>query len=368
MGAEEGGAARSSFLPPPPTTKLRPGPEAWLRSGKDFICIRRPRAWHAAASGRGLGRVGRPPFGSTPPSQRPKEALVGGQGGRKCVTPPPPWQGRARRMRRVCGAVRACPPPPRGLAGVYVCTQMLCSFEMNSAFLVVLRASWLLSWGERGESCCHVPSPAPRDFQMCRGLPGRTPCNPRTSTSRTITASGGRRHGVAPASGGRPVAPAPRQLWSVPTAAFGELRGPSRWAPPRRRAVVVGRGPGRAPPPTLHMSRLDPRGGRRVLRRRVWSTRGRPGATPPPQCSLRRAEARVGGRSKGEGAPTSETGSAHREGGRDRSQKGTWGGGGSPQDMARDDFSEAPRRADSRNPIFIFCRILGLGHLRGAVN
>ena len=28
-------------------------------------------------------------------------------------------------------------------------------------------------------------------------------------------------------------------------------------------------------------------------------------------------------------------------------------------------FSEPPRRADSKNPIFIFCRFLGLGHLRG---
>ena len=33
--------------------------------------------------------------------------------------------------------------------------------------------------------------------------------------------------------------------------------------------------------------------------------------------------------------------------------------------MANDDFSEPPRRTDSKNPIFIFCRILGLGHLRG---
>ena len=33
--------------------------------------------------------------------------------------------------------------------------------------------------------------------------------------------------------------------------------------------------------------------------------------------------------------------------------------------MADDDFSEPPRRADSKNPIFIFCRFLGLGHLRG---
>ena len=33
--------------------------------------------------------------------------------------------------------------------------------------------------------------------------------------------------------------------------------------------------------------------------------------------------------------------------------------------MATDDFSEPPRRADSKNPIFIFCRFLGLGHLRG---
>ena len=33
--------------------------------------------------------------------------------------------------------------------------------------------------------------------------------------------------------------------------------------------------------------------------------------------------------------------------------------------MANDDFSEPPRRADSKNPIFIFCRFLGLCHLRG---
>ena len=33
--------------------------------------------------------------------------------------------------------------------------------------------------------------------------------------------------------------------------------------------------------------------------------------------------------------------------------------------MANDAFSEPPRRADSRNPIFIFCLFLGLGHLRG---
>ena len=33
--------------------------------------------------------------------------------------------------------------------------------------------------------------------------------------------------------------------------------------------------------------------------------------------------------------------------------------------MANDDFSKPPRRADSTNPIFIFCRILGPGHLRG---
>ena len=30
--------------------------------------------------------------------------------------------------------------------------------------------------------------------------------------------------------------------------------------------------------------------------------------------------------------------------------------------MANDDFSEPPRRANSKNPIFIFCRCLGLGH------
>ena len=33
--------------------------------------------------------------------------------------------------------------------------------------------------------------------------------------------------------------------------------------------------------------------------------------------------------------------------------------------MANDDFSEPPRRTDSKNPIFIFCRFLGPGHLRG---
>ena len=32
---------------------------------------------------------------------------------------------------------------------------------------------------------------------------------------------------------------------------------------------------------------------------------------------------------------------------------------------ASDDFSDLPRRADSKNPILIFCRILGPGHLRG---
>ena len=32
--------------------------------------------------------------------------------------------------------------------------------------------------------------------------------------------------------------------------------------------------------------------------------------------------------------------------------------------MANDDFSEPPRRADSKNPIFFFCRVLGLGHPR----
>ena len=36
-----------------------------------------------------------------------------------------------------------------------------------------------------------------------------------------------------------------------------------------------------------------------------------------------------------------------------------------PKSMADDDLSEPPRRADSKNPIFIFCLILGLGHLRG---
>ena len=33
--------------------------------------------------------------------------------------------------------------------------------------------------------------------------------------------------------------------------------------------------------------------------------------------------------------------------------------------MANDDFSEPPRRTDSKNPIFIFCRFLGLVHLQG---
>ena len=33
--------------------------------------------------------------------------------------------------------------------------------------------------------------------------------------------------------------------------------------------------------------------------------------------------------------------------------------------MANDEFSEPPRRADSKNPIFIFRRFLGPGHLRG---
>ena len=33
--------------------------------------------------------------------------------------------------------------------------------------------------------------------------------------------------------------------------------------------------------------------------------------------------------------------------------------------MANEDFSEPPRRADSKNPIFFFSRFLGLGHLRG---
>ena len=33
--------------------------------------------------------------------------------------------------------------------------------------------------------------------------------------------------------------------------------------------------------------------------------------------------------------------------------------------MANDDFSEPARRADSKNPISIFCRFFGLGHLRG---
>ena len=33
--------------------------------------------------------------------------------------------------------------------------------------------------------------------------------------------------------------------------------------------------------------------------------------------------------------------------------------------MANDDFSKPPRRADSKNPIFIFYRFLGLGHLQG---
>ena len=33
--------------------------------------------------------------------------------------------------------------------------------------------------------------------------------------------------------------------------------------------------------------------------------------------------------------------------------------------MVHDEFSEPPGRADSKNPIFIFCRLLGQGHLRG---
>ena len=33
--------------------------------------------------------------------------------------------------------------------------------------------------------------------------------------------------------------------------------------------------------------------------------------------------------------------------------------------MANDDFSEPPRRPDSKNPIFFFSRFLGLGHLQG---
>ena len=33
--------------------------------------------------------------------------------------------------------------------------------------------------------------------------------------------------------------------------------------------------------------------------------------------------------------------------------------------MANDDFSEPPRRADSKNPIFFFPRFLGLSHLQG---
>ena len=38
----------------------------------------------------------------------------------------------------------------------------------------------------------------------------------------------------------------------------------------------------------------------------------------------------------------------------------------STKSMANDDFSEPPRRADPKTPIFIFfCRFLGLGHLRG---
>ena len=35
------------------------------------------------------------------------------------------------------------------------------------------------------------------------------------------------------------------------------------------------------------------------------------------------------------------------------------------KDMANDDFCEPPRRTHSKNPIFIFCLFLGLGHLRG---
>ena len=37
-----------------------------------------------------------------------------------------------------------------------------------------------------------------------------------------------------------------------------------------------------------------------------------------------------------------------------------------PKYMPNDDFSEPPRRADSKNPIFnSFCRISGPGHRRG---
>ena len=32
--------------------------------------------------------------------------------------------------------------------------------------------------------------------------------------------------------------------------------------------------------------------------------------------------------------------------------------------MAKDDFSEPPRRADSKNPIFVFCRLQGSGARR----
>ena len=56
---------------------------------------------------------------------------------------------------------------------------------------------------------------------------------------------------------------------------------------------------------------------------------------------------------------------------RQRRRKFFWGvenGQTSPRkknNMVNDDFSEPPRRADSKNLIFIFSRILGPGHLRG---
>ena len=33
--------------------------------------------------------------------------------------------------------------------------------------------------------------------------------------------------------------------------------------------------------------------------------------------------------------------------------------------MANDDFFDPPRRTDSKNRVYIFCRFLGLDHLRG---
>ena len=53
------------------------------------------------------------------------------------------------------------------------------------------------------------------------------------------------------------------------------------------------------------------------------------------------------------------------EGAIDRAPQRCGRGGGGVQEMANDDFSEPPRRADSENPIFTFGRFLGPCHLRG---